>query len=180
MATASLLWSPGPYHVLSYGTLLGTTFFHSFVNATASFTVLPRPQFAELQRAIFPAYFGMQTILPVITALTYPGSRIAASGIRGVLDEHNRWSVLLPLGTACLTGLLNWAYFLPVTNAITAKRRQQETKDGKKSYDAPPHSQEMTALNKKFGKIHGLSSLFNLVTFISVVTYGFTLGSRIQ
>lgn len=55
-----------------------------------------------------------------------------------------------------------------------------ETKDGKKSYDAPPHSQEMTALNKQFGKIHGLSSLFNLVTFISVVAYGFTLGSRIQ
>lgn len=97
----------------------------SFVNATASFTVLPRPQFAVLQRAIFPAYFGMQTILPVIVALTYPGSRIAASGIRGVLDEYNRWSVLLPLGTACLTGLVNWAYFLPVTNAITAKRRQQ-------------------------------------------------------
>ena len=38
----------------------------------------------------------------------------------------------------------------------------------------------MTALNKQFGKIHGLSSLFNLVTFISVVTYGFTLGSRVQ
>lgn len=55
-----------------------------------------------------------------------------------------------------------------------------ETKDGKKSYDSPPHSQEMTALNKKFGKIHGLSSLFNLVTFIAVVAYGFTLGSRIH
>ena len=55
-----------------------------------------------------------------------------------------------------------------------------ERKDGKKSYDAPPHSQEMTALNKEFSKLHGISSLLNLGTFIGAVAYGFTLASRLE
>ncbi|KAK8050582.1 hypothetical protein PG994_012312 [Apiospora phragmitis] len=127
-----------------------------------------------------PAYFGIQTIFPVVLALTYPGSRVSASGLRGVLDEYNRWGVLVPLATAFATGLVNWAYYLPATNAVTAKRRDQETKDGKRSWDAPPHSQEMAALNKKFGQLHGISSLLNMVTFGAILAYGFNLGSRIQ
>jgi hypothetical protein len=55
-----------------------------------------------------------------------------------------------------------------------------EKRDGKQSWDSAPHSQEMIALNKKFGKLHGYSSLLNLLTFIASVTYGFTLASRIQ
>lgn len=55
-----------------------------------------------------------------------------------------------------------------------------ERKDGKKSYDPAPHSQEMLKLNKKFGKLHGVSSLLNLATFIATVAYGVTLSSRIH
>jgi hypothetical protein len=138
----------------------------------------------------------MQTTLPVVMALTYPATLVIKGGIKGVLDRANRWSVLVPLATTFVTGLVNWAYFLPATNAVTAKRRQQgetctadtnrtcayrttETKDGKRSWDSPPHSQEMVALNKKFGFLHGTSSLLNLISFISVVTYGFTLSTRL-
>ena len=32
-----------------------------------------------------------------------------------------------------------------------------ETRDGKKSYDSPPHSKEMTRLNRQFGRVHGVS-----------------------
>jgi hypothetical protein len=74
-----------------------------------------------------------------------------------------------------------------------------ERKDGKRSYDAPPHSQEMQALNKKFAILHGgmyfqevhghkmfrhvlidqlVSSLLNLVTFAASVTYSGELASR--
>jgi hypothetical protein len=155
----------------------------------------------------------MQTLLPVAMALTYPGSRIAVSGIQGaLLDEANRWDVALPLVTMFATGLINWAYCLPVTNSITDKRRAQgtsslpspksvttlsrrptegratqsilivraETKDGKKSWDPAPHSQEMQSLNKEFGKIHGISSLLNLITLIATIAYGFNLSTRIR
>jgi hypothetical protein len=71
----------------------------------------------------------MQTVLPVAIALTYPGGLMAApGGIRGaLLDEANRWSVAVPLATIFVTGLVNWAYCLPVTNSITDKRRAQGT-----------------------------------------------------
>lgn len=55
-----------------------------------------------------------------------------------------------------------------------------EIKDGKASGDKGLLSKDMKALNKKFGKIHGYSSLFNLVTFIATVVYGVQLSARIE
>lgn len=55
-----------------------------------------------------------------------------------------------------------------------------EQKDGKKSYDPAPHSQEMLALNKEFGKLHGISSLLNLAAFIASLIYGVSLSARLQ
>jgi len=187
---SALLFSPGPYHILSYGTLLGTQVFHTFINATASFKVLERPQFAILQRALFPAYFGIQTVVPAILALTYSGRQTILGalegslqvprGLSGVLHESNRWTVLAPLATMFVTGLVNWTYLLPETNKVTAKRRQQENKDGKNSWDPAPHSEEMSALDKKFGQLHGVSSLLNMATLIATVAYGVTLSASLQ
>ncbi|OTB08357.1 hypothetical protein M426DRAFT_316980 [Hypoxylon sp. CI-4A] len=186
MGEGSVLLTLAPYQVLSYGTLLGTQVFHTFINSIASFRVLERPQFAILQRSLFPIYFGIQTGVPAVLALTYPGSTSPLGGLSvpssfaGVFHESNRWGVLLPLGTIFATGLFNLAYLLPETNKITALRRQQEKKDGKASYDAAPHSKEMSALNKQFGKIHGISSLLNLITLVATVVYGVNLSSRLE
>lgn len=38
----------------------------------------------------------------------------------------------------------------------------------------------MIKLNKKFSKLHGISSLLNLTTFIASVIYGVTLSARIE
>jgi hypothetical protein len=38
----------------------------------------------------------------------------------------------------------------------------------------------MKKLNKKFGILHGVSSLLNLTTFLAAAAYAFTLGARIQ
>ena len=55
-----------------------------------------------------------------------------------------------------------------------------ETRDGKKSYDAPPHSKEMTRLNKAFGRMHGASALTNLVGLLVTVFYGVVIAERLQ
>ncbi|KXJ97616.1 hypothetical protein Micbo1qcDRAFT_192029 [Microdochium bolleyi] len=185
MDSASIVWSPAPYHIFTYGTLLGTQVFHSFYNATVAYKTLERPQFAILQRNLFPGYFGVQAAAPILLALTYPAqklldAKLTSSGVFGVLEKSNRWTVLAPLATAFVTGLVNLVYLLPETNKITAKRRAQETKDGKRSWDAPPHSEEMTTLNREFGKIHGVSSLLNLVTLGATLFYGFQLGARLE
>jgi hypothetical protein len=55
-----------------------------------------------------------------------------------------------------------------------------ETRDGKKSYDPAPHSKEMVALNKRFGRVHGMSSLVNMVSLIATVWYGAVLSKRLE
>ncbi|KAK4123713.1 hypothetical protein N657DRAFT_645304 [Parathielavia appendiculata] len=132
---------------------------------------------------IFPVYFTLQAALPAVLALTYPASRNpfgVAGGVAGVLDPSNRWSVLAPLAGAFACAVGNLAVIGPATTRVMDERRVQERKDGKKSNDAPPHSQEMVALNKRFSMLHGISSLLNLATFVGTVVYGFTLSSRLS
>lgn len=146
------------------------------------YRVLERPQFSAVQNKLFPIYFSLQTALPVLLALTYPGSRNPFGippSLKGVLDSSNRWAVLAPLVTMFLTGLTNLVVLMPKTRECMKDRNMQEKKDGKKSYDAPPHSEEMLALNKKFGQLHGISSLLNLTTFAATIVYGITLSSRL-
>ncbi|ETI21784.1 hypothetical protein G647_05853 [Cladophialophora carrionii CBS 160.54] len=184
MSEGSILWSPAPYHIISYGILLGTTTFQSFVGGIVAFKSLPRAQFATLQQATFPIYFAMQTALPVVLALTFPAERTAIStrpgSLSGVLDAENRLQVLTPLATMLISGLLNVVYLGPATTKCMRERKHQETRDGKKSYDPGPHSQEMQLLNKKFEYLHGASSLVNLMGWVAMLCYGFYLGDRLS
>ncbi|KAI9041177.1 DUF4149 domain-containing protein [Aspergillus affinis] len=167
-----------PFHVLSYGTLLGVQVYQTFVSGIVAFRSLPRLQFASLQSATFPIYFSIQSALPVLVALT--ASREAQPlGISGLLASENR-GTLIPMATAAVTGLLNMFVLLPVTIKTMKERKHQETRDGKRSYDPAPHSKEMTALNKKFGRIHGLSSLTNLICLGATIYYGASLSKHLS
>ncbi|KAJ5693091.1 hypothetical protein N7462_002514 [Penicillium macrosclerotiorum] len=173
------MMDPRPYHVLSYGTLLGSQFYQSFVGGIVAFRALPRPQFASLQTAIFPIYFSLQTALPVVVALT--ASRGGQTlGLSGLTSSENRLSTLLPMATVALTGLINLFVLRPLTVKVMRERKHQETRDGKKSYDAPPHSKEMVALNKRFGRVHGISSLVNMLSLIATVYYGAVMSKRLE
>lgn len=172
-----------PFHILSYGTLLGSQVFHTFVNSVIAFKVLPRPQFSTLQASIFPAYFGLQTVLPLVVAVTYPGERtitgVGPSGISGILADGNGVSTLLPIAVSFVSGLTNMLVLRPATARIMEQRKKQESIDGKKSYDPPPHSKEMIKLNKSFGRVHGISSLVNIVGLLAILYYGKTLADRL-
>ena len=51
-----------------------------------------------------------------------------------------------------------------------------ETRDGKKSHDAGPHSEAMKKLNRQFGILHGFSSLSNVIGLGAMVWYAGTLA----
>ncbi|ROV89560.1 hypothetical protein VSDG_08545 [Cytospora chrysosperma] len=176
MSGRSIMLTGAPYHILAYGSLFGTT-----LCTIIQFKTLPTLQFSELQTKTFPWYFGLQTTLPVALAVTLPGRPFGpSSGIRGLFDPANRWGTMVPLVTAFVSGLANWVVLLPASKACIVERRKQEAKDGKRSWDPQPHSQEMAALNKKFGMLHGISSLLNVVNFVASVVYGITLAARIH
>ena len=54
-----------------------------------------------------------------------------------------------------------------------------ETRDGKKSYDAGPHSTEMVALNRRFAILHSVSTISNLAGYLASLYYGFVLAAYI-
>ena len=131
MPSFASLVDPKPYHILSYGTLLGSTFFQSFIAGPFAFYALPRPQFSVLQQKIFPTYFAIQTALPVVLALTWPGERVAGAalrkgaGWRGVLDGGNFWDALVPIGLMLGTGVLNLIVLGPATTKVMKERKHQ-------------------------------------------------------
>ena len=108
-------------------------FLQSFVGGIVAFRALPRPSFSTLQTAIFPVYFSMQTALPVLLALTYPGSHSSIgatatpSSLSGFLAEKNRYSVLLPVATIFVTGLANLVFIGPATTKVMKERKHQGT-----------------------------------------------------
>jgi len=172
--------NPAPYHILFYGTLLGSSIFHSFVGGIIQFKVLSRPQFSILQQNQFPIYFGLQTVLPALLILTYPRVSGSVAGSLPALNAGDRYGVLLPLVTMCFCGAVNWFGLGPMNTAVIKKRKHQETKDGKKYYEPGPHSEEMKTLNKRFGMLHGLSSLVNLIEILVTIAYGVVLSKRLE
>lgn len=184
MSDFSSLRSLAPYHILTYGTILGSSIFQSFIAGPVAYTALPRAQFASLQTAIFPIYFSLQTALPVLLALTYPAAKSltgsSQAGLNGFFAEQNRYSVLAPIATTFAISIANLVYFGPQTNKIMRLRKHQETRDGKRSFDPPPHSQAMQKLNKDFARMHGFSSGLNLIALAATVWYGVVLSERMQ
>ncbi|KAL7785522.1 hypothetical protein V8C37DRAFT_393919 [Trichoderma ceciliae] len=178
----SIIASVVPYHIISYGTLLGTTFFHSFINGIVMFRTVNRPSFSAIQGKLFPIYFGMQTAIPAFLALTFPGNSLLGikGGISGLLEAPNRWSSLVPIAAMFVSGFLNLAVLLPATTKTIKDRQGQAKREGKEWYDQDSLSEEMRALNKKFGMLHGISSLINIAAFVATLSYGFTLAARIQ
>ncbi|KAL8806827.1 MAG: hypothetical protein Q9182_001087 [Xanthomendoza sp. 2 TL-2023] len=187
MPDFSTLTTLAPYHIITYGTLLGSSIFQSFIAGPVAFSSLPRAQFATLQATIFPIYFSLQSALPILLALTYPG-RSSSTGIKpaakssvgGFFAEENQWTTLLPIATCFAATVLNLVWAGPKTNEIMRLRKHQETRDGKKAYDPPPHSQKMQQMNKAFSRMHGISASLNLVALAGTVVYGVVLAERLE
>jgi hypothetical protein len=122
--------TPYPY---SYGTLLGTSIYQSFVNGIVSYRALPRPQFSTLQAALTPVYFAIQTALPVVMMLTFPGIKNpsplgganGSNSLSGVLEPSNRWSVLVPITSVFAMNAMNLIWAGPVTTRIMKERKHQ-------------------------------------------------------
>ena len=134
MPTFASLTDPKSYQILTYGTLLGSNLFQTFLAGPLAYKALPKAQFSTLQQAIFPPFFALQTALPVVLALTWPGERVASlgngearsqSGWRGIVQGGNGWDLLLPIAVMFGTNLLNLVVLGPATTKVMKERRHQ-------------------------------------------------------
>lgn len=134
MASSISLFDPKAYHIIAYGTYLGTTFFQSFVAGPVAYRALPRPMFARLQEKLTPVLFTVQSLASALVILTFPGERTAIgttrgprmnAGISGLFDSTNFGSVTMPLLIVLGTSIANLAVVGPMTTKIMKQRHHQ-------------------------------------------------------
>lgn len=115
-------------------TLLGSNLQNTFLAGPLAYKALPRPQFSQLQQAIFPPYFALQTALPIVLALTWPGDKVlalgdetarAGAGALGLLEGDNVWNALVPIALMFGTSLLNLVLLGPATTKVMRERKHQ-------------------------------------------------------
>ncbi|KAN0102118.1 protein of unknown function (DUF4149) domain containing protein [Hyaloscypha variabilis] len=163
------LTSLGSYHLIAWGSLLGTELYQSFVMTKLCYIHLPRPQFTILQKRVFPVYFNIQTGLVVTTALTYPPGSVL--GLAKNIPDVGLLGVIFGLS------LLNKFVYGPRTSQAMVERAHQETRDGQRHTDDV--SKEMALLKRKFSSNHAMSIHLNLIVIIGTILYGLRLGSKI-
>lgn len=106
-----------PYHVIIYGTLLGTTLYQTFVVTKVCYHALPMSAFTTLQKRIFPVYFRFQTLLLLFTALTVP-----PIGPMSLIQNKRDW---IPLAFANTMAGLNLVIYGPRTQKTMIDRTHQ-------------------------------------------------------
>lgn len=157
----SIFLTTAPYHLLTYSFSFGATVFHSYVSSPVAFKVLPKDQFGKLQNHLFPSYFLGQAISPVIIGLTAPFALSTAA--------------LVTLGLSSLGGLANYFWLLPWTHNVKSKRLALQETIG----EGFEENEDYKKLTKEFGRSHGLSLLFNLITAIGLASYGVILSGKL-
>ena len=149
----------------------------SFISGAMAYKALPRPQFSQLQQKIFPVYFTLQAVLPAVLLLTHPS--MSPTSLISPSSPHF-CNAGLPLLIVLGASLANLTVIGPAVTKIMHERKVQEIKEGKKYYDDGPKSEKMAALNKRFGTMHGASSLINMIGLLATGWYGVILGNKIR
>lgn len=75
------------------------------------------------------------------------------------------------LGTVALSHAANYFFVGPTSTRVMFERHRLERSEGK-SYTEEGISDDMKALNTRFGFLHGISSSLNLIAFGGLVAHG--------
>ncbi|GAA5885168.1 hypothetical protein JCM6882_007258 [Rhodosporidiobolus microsporus] len=171
--------SPSFYHALTHprgayslvlGTVLGSSLWHSFIGGPVAYKSIPRVQFGHLQAALFPKFFALQSTASfVLLGLYGKAGRLTKAAWR---NDKNLWL----LAAMAVSGVANWAVVGPWTSGVMKRRHRKERLEGK-DYNDPSASDDMKALNRKFAKLHGISSLFNLAFLLAAVAHTAHVGA---
>ncbi|KAB5592628.1 COP9 signalosome complex subunit 6 [Ceratobasidium theobromae] len=162
------------YHLL-FSYIFGATLWGSFIAGFIAFRALPRQQFGLLQSRVFPVFFksatAVTTTLLGIWAATHEEVRADIFNLNSSAVAQ-AWILAL----AVVSQTSNLIYLGPMTSEIMFERHKLERAE-KKQYDDPTASARMKELNKKFGALHGISSLANLFSFFCLLAHGIQIGS---
>lgn len=151
---------------LLFSVSLGGGIVHSYVVSPIAYKQLPLEHFSNLQSKIFPNYFLGQTVIPIVLGLTTPLPLKIAAPL---------------LCSSGIAGALNLLWVLPICqNVKENKKKLEANKLHEKTVNGETvPTDEYKALSRRFGMFHGISSVLNLVSLLSLAVYGVFLGRLI-
>lgn len=145
------------------------------------FKNLPRHQFGNLQSKMFPAYFSMVGVCIAVTVASF-----------GYLHpwKTSSTSQRYQLGfliSALAFNLTNLFVFTPMTIEMMKQRHKVERENSigeevgwSKNVEVAKKNPKLAKMNKKFGMIHGLSSLANIMSFGSLAIHSWYLAGKLD
>ncbi|XP_022876252.1 transmembrane protein 205-like isoform X2 [Olea europaea var. sylvestris] len=167
--------------LLCFSTAWGAALWVTFIGGIIMFKNLPRHQFGNLQSKMFPAYFSMVGVCCAVAAAAFgylhPWKASTAA-------EKYQLGFLM---SAFAFNLCNLVVFTPMTIEMMKQRHkiEREANIGEevgstKNQEVAKKNPKLAAMNKKFGMIHGLSSLSNIMSFGSLAMHSWYLAGKID
>ncbi|KAF5375175.1 hypothetical protein D9758_000046 [Tetrapyrgos nigripes] len=172
----SLLFNPKSLYIVSYGWLVGMSIWVTFFGGIIAFKALPRHQFGMLQHKTFPVYFVLSILLSVgltgYWTVSHPDvlEYINDPFVADVAQAYTLASVFLAQAA-------NHLVIGPMTSKTMFQRQKLEKSEGK-NYNEVSVSEEMKVLNRRFGILHGISSMLNLWAVLALIFHGLWVGGN--
>ncbi|CAD6269870.1 unnamed protein product [Miscanthus lutarioriparius] len=144
-------------------------------------TNLPRHMFGNLQSKMFPAYFTLISACAAISVAAF--AYLHPWKTASTVERYQLGFLLSALGC----NLSNLLVFTPMTIEMMKKRHKIERDlsigeevGWSKNQQVAKSNPTLAAMNKKFGMIHGLSSLANIMSFGSLAMHSWYLASKLE
>ncbi|SJL05861.1 uncharacterized protein ARMOST_09197 [Armillaria ostoyae] len=169
------LASPSGLYLVGYAWLFGMSIWVTFFGGVIAFKALPRQQFGALQHKTFPIYFVISILISsgLLGSWTYSHPDVVAHFARPlVVDVAQAYA----LASISLAQGFNYFVVGPLTSKTMFQRHKLEKEEGK-AYNEPGVSEDMKTLNRRFGYLHGISSLANLYAVIALGFHGLWIGA---
>ncbi|KAJ7169490.1 hypothetical protein C8R46DRAFT_896230 [Mycena filopes] len=174
-ATVTSLFSGPGLYLVAYGWLFGMSLWISFFGGVIAYKTLPRPQFSNLQHKTFPVYFLLSIVLASALLAVWTANHSAVRThyasplVEEVAQAYALAFVILAQGS-------NYFVVGPLTSKTMFQRMRLEKEEGK-SYSESGVSDDMRALTRRFGMLHGVSSLANLGAVVALIFHGLWIGN---
>ncbi|KAL5224200.1 hypothetical protein ABZP36_010839 [Zizania latifolia] len=168
-------------HLLCFATSWGAALWATFIGGIIMFKNLPRHQFGNLQGKMFPAYFTLISVCAAVSVAAF--SYLHPWKTASTVERYQLGFLLAALGF----DLSNLVVFTPMTIEMMKKRHKIERDlsigeevGWSKNVQVAKNNPTLAAMNKKFGMIHGLSSLANIMAFGSLAMHSWYLASKLE
>lgn len=162
-------------YALSFSFIFGMTLWVSFIGGVIIHRVLPQRQFGPLQQRLLPVYFKLNTLISSGLLLAWIRNHSAVTAHLAcpmVPDVSQAYALFIVVATQAL----NLFWFGPTTSKLLTERLELEKAEGKNAQDADA-SPDLKALKAKFARLHGYSSLANLLAFLALAFHGLWIGN---